>query len=97
MPWGTVLTAQDDTIDQNLRTTSVCKQKVGAAEESKGEVHSRFWKAFHSSPASPILHPQLQIELKSHQTTQAAEMKLKSSLKITETFRVGAVSIVKLC
>lgn len=81
MHWGTVLTAPEDMIDQNLRTTSVCTQKVGTAEGSKGKVRSRLWKPFHGSPASPIQDPQLQIKLKSHQTTQAAEMELKSSLK----------------
>lgn len=89
MHWGTILTAREDTIDQNFRTTSVCKQKVGAAEESKREVRSRLWKAFHGSPASPIQDPQLQIKLKSHQTTQAAEMELKSSWKIRDFQEYG--------
>lgn len=97
MRWGTLLTAREDTIDHNLRTTSVCKQTIGAAEESKGEARSRLWKAFHGSAASPIQDPQLQIKPKSHQTTQAAEVELKSNLKITEAFRVLAASIVKLC
>lgn len=94
--WGTLLTPQEGT-DQNLRTTSVCKQKRGAADENKEEVHPRLWKAFHSSLASQVQDPQFQIRLKSHQTTGTAEMELKSSLKITETFRVWAGSIIKLC
>lgn len=53
MLWGTLLTAQEG-IDQILRATSVCKQKGGPAEENKGEVHPRFWKAFHGSPARQV-------------------------------------------
>lgn len=94
MLWGT-LTAQEGT-DQNLRATNVYKHKGGPAEENKGEIHPRFWKAFHGSPPSQPSSGAL-IRLKSHQSTGTAEMELKISLNITETFRVWAGSILRLC
>lgn len=53
---GHPMTAQEGT-DQNLRASNVYKQKGGSAEENKGEVHPRFWKAFHGSPASQVQDP----------------------------------------